>query len=277
MAINVFFAQRIVRAVQPLVGWHPAFSKGILFLVLTVPMIIILNVIALSVSFFSVGNENRLTMVETGLKFGSSWIVWLSVVPLVLLTASLSTPGPPPEQFGIGPLRIKAAMVIGSSLMLATGAVIRLYTLSNPLKPGESNPMFSKPVFYLTGFTLEIAVVYLYAFARVDLLFHVPNGSSAPGDYSKATTPEKKAYTPEEIERLIDGLGVPHQILPTDEYEAQTSVYAVFYGSAGPGPSDAALDAEYIPPRPERVTRRQTVIDAVQPQLNRMSRYVDRI
>lgn len=281
MAINIFFAQRIVRSMLPMVGWHPIFSKGTLFLVLTVPAIIVLNVIALSVSFFSAGNNDRLSMIDTALKVGSSWIVWLGVVPLVMLAATSGIPGPPPEAFGIGQLRQKAVLVILASLMVATGAVIRLYTLSNPLTPGMSNPMFTKPVFYTTGFMLEIIVVYAYAVVRVDLLFHVPNGSSGPGDYSKDTkpTPEKKeAYTPEEIESLIDNMGVPHRILTGDEigeyYDPSGEVHAVFFGTAAP--TDEELDVAYVPPRPERVTRRQTVIEAFQPGMNRLSRYVER-
>ncbi|KAM0276612.1 hypothetical protein ACHAQH_006569 [Verticillium albo-atrum] len=273
-AVNIFFTQRIVRSIQPFVGWHPVFSKGALFLLLSVPAVIILNVVSLIISFFSVGNSDRLAMTGKALLAGSSWIVWLSVVPLVFIAPALVAPGPPPEQFGIGPLRIKVGMVFFSSLVLATGAVIRLYTADNPERPGTSNPLFGRAVFYTTGFLLEIMVVYLYAFARIDLLFHVPNGSSGPGDYSKGSIAPEKDYSPEEIEKLIVGMGVPHQIKNREDQIEQGTVQAVFFTSTWKGgeePKGAWMpardpDDDYIPSRPERVTRRQTMLEAIRPQ-----------
>jgi hypothetical protein len=35
---------------------------------------------------------------------------------------------------------------------------------------------------YFTGFLLEASVVIVYALVRVDLQFHVPDGSCSPGD-----------------------------------------------------------------------------------------------
>ncbi|KAM0330840.1 hypothetical protein ACHAQA_003795 [Verticillium albo-atrum] len=117
-------------------------------------------------------------------------------------------------------------------------------------------------------------VVYLYAFARIDLLFHVPNGSSGPGDYSKGSGVPEKTYSPEEIEKLIDSMGVPHQIKDRETQSELGTVQAVFFSSDWKGGEEPrgvwtqARDFEesYFPSRPERVTRRQTILEAIRPQ-----------
>jgi hypothetical protein len=43
----------------------------------------------------------------------------------------------------------------------------------------------SKACFYVFNFGVEIIVVALYIVLRVDKRFHVPDGSKAPGDYSR--------------------------------------------------------------------------------------------
>ena len=49
-----------------------------------------------------------------------------------------------------------------------------------------SNPAWyhSKPAFYIFNFGIEISVLCVLTFTRVDKLFYVPNGSSKPGDYT---------------------------------------------------------------------------------------------
>lgn len=60
---------------------------------------------------------------------------------------------------------------------------------SHPINnPGQID---GKALFYLTGFVLEIMVVILFAAARFDLRFHVPNGCTGPGQYG-ASVPDKE-------------------------------------------------------------------------------------
>jgi len=90
-----------------------------------------------------------------------------------------------PENFGIRPLHVKTTYVQIVALMLVVGAVIRTAGATNVAPVQTPLPIDDKTLFYVTGFLLEIMVVYMHAFLRFDLLFHVPDGASAPGDYSR--------------------------------------------------------------------------------------------
>jgi hypothetical protein len=212
-AVNIFFTQRIVRALQPRIGWNPALRQAALYLLLSVPAVIILNMASLIVSFFSVGNLNRLQTTEALLKFGSSWNTMLAVLPIAAIFIATSLPGPRPEKFGTGMLRIKIKLVIFIALLLSIGAAIPLYAVVNPERPDTASVIFGKTVFYTTGFMLEIIVVALLAVGRVDQMFHIPNGSSKAGDYSKSFMPGAYGFTAEEIEQMIHRMEVPHQIM----------------------------------------------------------------
>ena len=125
-AVNLFFAQRLVRAMHPSIGWHSGFSQLSLFLIFSVPAVIVLNIITLSVSFFSVGKLTQLRATEDVLKLGAAWNMMLAVMPLLWLFLASAKPGPSPENFGTGDFRAKAALLVFSSGTLAFGAAVRL-------------------------------------------------------------------------------------------------------------------------------------------------------
>ncbi|TIC97302.1 hypothetical protein CH35J_007755 [Colletotrichum higginsianum] len=272
-AVNIFFAQRLVRSIHPKAGWCTAFGQLTFILLITVPVFVILNMTSTIVSFFSAGNVDRLELADDLLKFGSSWNTWLAIFPIVVVSGCLSVPGPKPERFGSGSQRVKVALLYFGSVLLITGQSIRLFALFNKEPPGTTSVVFSKAVFYTTGFAFELVVVGLYAIMRVDLRFHVPNGSSGPGDYSGD---EKKSdYTVEEIERLIGGLEVPHQIMRERKGpEDMEMVFTIFFATKKDenpketekmGETEVKVEEATLPERPKRITRRQTLIDAIKP------------
>ncbi|QPG95229.1 hypothetical protein C2857_007873 [Epichloe festucae Fl1] len=224
-AVNLFFGQRLVRAMHPSVGWHPVFSYFSLSLIFSVPVVTVLNIVVISVSFFSAGQADRLHTAEKLLKLGSSWNMMLVTMPLVWMFLASAVPGQPPEKFGTGQFRAKATLLVFSAVTLAAGAAVRLAALSNPESPAAMSTLFSKPVFYITQFLLEFATVAAYAAFRVDSLFHVPNGASGPGQYcAKKLDGEKgggggardgtrSGLTHREIERELEKLGIRYEIL----------------------------------------------------------------
>ncbi|OLN93271.1 hypothetical protein CCHL11_08328 [Colletotrichum chlorophyti] len=284
-AVNMFFAQRLVRSIHPRVGWFPAFSQITFVLLISVPVFLILNLVSVVLIFFSQGNPDRQKTGEDLLKFGSSWNTWLSVFPILIVSMALAVPGPKPERFGTGSQRVKVALLYFASLLLSTGQVVRMYTLFNPQLPGTDSTIFGKAVFYTTGFFFEITVVALYAIFRIDLRYHIPNGSSGPGDYSGDKNRGK--YTVEEIEWLIGNMGVPHHIMRErkgpDDMEM---VFTIFFATKHKGleykgnggrpdsgdASEASLEAKDVaeseaalPERAKRVTRRQSIMEALNP------------
>ncbi|KAG6360402.1 hypothetical protein INS49_011461 [Diaporthe citri] len=271
--VNIFFAQRIVRSMHPGVGWSVPFSLGTVILAISVPPVIILQITSISVFFLSTDNPDRADAAVALLKTGSSWNIWLVSFPFLVTFLACSIPGPKPEKFGSGNLRVKTSLAMLGAALLATGATVRTYATFNPRPPNSGDVLYSKPVFYITQFSFEIIVVALYAFARIDLLFHVPNGSSQPGDYSanRAADTEKAVVLSRGLIRdKIEETGLHHQILKplyTSSF-MQTGaepVFAVFYPSATDAASlvgmaqDMANEGK-LPPRPaDRVSRRQSV------------------
>lgn len=288
-AVNIILTQRIVRSMHPRLGWSRGFSIGTRILALSVPVNIIFQISSLIGLFFSVGVQSRLDAFSDMLKVGSSWNLFLVSFPFLAISAACAVPGPRPEKFGVGSLRVKTSMILLSAVMLGTGATVRAYATFNPQPSNTDDVLFSKAVFYPTQFTLEILVVAMYALLRFDLLFHIPNGSSAPGDYShgKDGDPEKaQLLTRADIEERIATCGVPHQILKTS-YEndstlpgAEPPVYAIFFPSTVVKASSQAVEAAMqdgnVPARPKRVSRRQSLIEALERKAERDRKAVGR-
>lgn len=282
-AVNIILTQRIVRAMHPRVGWSPGFSIATRVLALSVPVNIVFQISSLIALFFSVGDEARLTAFEDCLKVGSSWNLFLVSFPFLTISAACAIPGPRPEKFGVGSLRVKTSMILLAAVMLGTGATIRSYATFNPKPPNTTDVLYSKAVFYPTHFTLEILVVAMYALLRFDLLFHIPNGSKAAGDYTHGGSTKDGAADPEkagllltraDIEERIATCGVPHQILTTS-YAKDTTlpgveqpIYALFFPStvlkASAEAMEVALQQGDALARPQRVSRRQSLLEALE-------------
>ena len=228
-AVNLFFSQRLIRAMHPLIGWHPIFSYFSLFMILSVPAIIVTNIVSLTVSFFSVGKPEQLAATLTALKFGVSWATMLAGMPLIWIFLASAMPGPTPENFGTGDFRAKAALLVFSAATLMVGAVVRLATSVNPEGPEVKSRLFSKSVFYITGFLLEILTVAAYAVFRIDLIFHIPNGAKGPGDYSGNSRMEGRFWAPHELENEIRKIGVRHEILYSRGRNKHGPVMAILY------------------------------------------------
>lgn len=297
---NVILTQRIVRSMHPQIGWSAPFSMITRSLALSVPVITILNVVAILVAFLT----NYKTVQDAFLgvvKFGVSYNLVVVAFPFVAVFLACSVPGPRPERFGTGSLRVKTSLVLFTTVCLATGASVRTYSFFNPRPALNADPLYSKPVFYTTQFMLEIVVVALYALLRFDLLFHIPNGSHKPGDYSAAQQngaaarltgdPEKLAaaaalLTRQGIEDRIATSGLPYQILTPAYAKSNTAaagggndsdlqpIYAVFFPTASArasGPDLTSLEpGAELPPRPERVSRRDSIAQGFQRRSSRV-------
>jgi hypothetical protein len=144
---------------------------------------IIYNIIFFTIGFFAL--DTRVLDVARGLLlFGISYNTFLSILPILLIPPAAIIPNPSPvEKFALGRFRTKIIVLLFSSALLSTGAIIRLLTAINPRPANYPAKIDSKEVFYTTGFMLEIIVVIMFAIVRLDLLFWVPNGCKGPGDY----------------------------------------------------------------------------------------------
>jgi len=184
-AVNTFFTQRIIRSIHPQIGWSAPATKLFWGIIVSVPTIIVWNIINASLSVFLIQPKQAATIHDLVI-FGSCYTLFLCTIPITFLGfTALFPPSTPPERFGKGGLHAKILILIIASSILTVGAVIRLVTTVKVRPKDDPGALNSKAVFYITGFMLEIMVVVMYALARVDLRFYVPDGCTGPGDYSR--------------------------------------------------------------------------------------------
>lgn len=284
---------------HPKIGWSNAFSFITLGLAISVPIMVVVQISALVGLFvFSIDNVDRLLTFSSILKFGASYNMFMASFPFVVVATACAIPGPRPEKFGEGHLRVKTSMVMFASVLLSTGAVVRIYASFNRQLPNTTDVLFSKTIFYSTQFFCELAVAAMYALLRFDLLFHVPNGSSGPGDYSRGRRTDLEnggALSRDEIKERIAAFDIPYQILSTS-YTKNTNpnapeqpVHAVFFAQRPDPEIPAAVDVKGdvkegtqegdeaaaaskkmledfpLPPRAvQRVSRRASIMEAIQ-------------
>ncbi|KAJ4415987.1 hypothetical protein N0V82_007013 [Gnomoniopsis sp. IMI 355080] len=275
-AVNIFLTQRIIRSMHPKFGWSLPFSLITRAMAISVPIFIVSQIVSIIVIFFSVDNEGRFDGFDKLLKVGTTYLLILATFPFWAIFLACSVPGPRPEKFGVGHLRVKTSLVMLASTMLTTGAIVRIYAIFNPRPADTNDVLYGKPVFYTTQFMLEILVVAAYAVFRFDLLFHIPNGSSKPGDYSikePEDVEKPQIITRQKIETRIAASGVPHQILYSKNPigpSGDEPVYAVFFPQLKGSNAADAREMEYetkLPPRPpRRVSRRESIMEYVQQQ-----------
>ncbi|RWA12306.1 hypothetical protein EKO27_g2778 [Xylaria grammica] len=195
--VNLIFAQRILRARQPAIGWHPVISIALKVFYVGIGAALILVIFAvvqgsytLDVNLLHIVRDIQLAATTYLLVF-TTLPIWLLVVAHFLLPKSADE-----EVFGHGSMRSKVLINLLSTCLCILIAGFKTGTAWEPPRP-LSNPAWyhSKPAFYVFSFVLELFILALFVLSRVDKRFHVPNGSKQPGDYSQGpseqTTMEK--------------------------------------------------------------------------------------
>lgn len=214
--VNLLFAQRLVRAAHPRLGWHAAWSRGFAVLVGCV-FVVLVTVIATTVqSYYTL--DARIHRIDRDvLLVGQSYLLLVAFLPLPLSLLTLGIPRLPKqdiETFGAGRWRTKIAILLLSSALLCTSAGFRA-TVNYKTPRSRDDPAWyhGKAYFYGFNFVPELIVTYLYLGLRVDQRFHVPNGSSGPGDYEgKHSLQQLVEADPHEMVR-VGGIRIPDAIL----------------------------------------------------------------
>lgn len=193
--VNLIFTQRIIRAAHPHGGWHPFFKwffRGIyIVIIISLIMLITANV----QSFYSL-NKNTKRIDHDIILYGQTFYTIISFLPFPMVLIGLVIPRKTRvEKFGIGRFRTKIIVLLSAAFLLCLGAAFRVGTNYKTPRPVNDPPKyFNKACFYIFNFTVEYIVIVLYVVVRVDLRFHVPNGSKQAGDYSGINgLPKKEA------------------------------------------------------------------------------------
>jgi Protein of unknown function (DUF3112) len=116
-----------------------------------------------------------------------TYLLFFAFLPIPMVVLGLVIPRKTRlEKFGSGRWRTKIAILLTSAAILTLGAGFRVGTnFMNPRPRDDPAWYHAKWCFYFFNFVLETIVTYMYLVLRVDLRFHIPNGSKGPGDYLK--------------------------------------------------------------------------------------------
>lgn len=182
--INLIFAQRIIRAAHPHVGWHRAIHYSFLVMY-TLILLMLIMVVTATVQSFYTANIHTKTIDGNLQRTASTYFMFISFLPIPIIILALVIPRRTRlEKFGNGRWRSKIWMLLASSVLLCLGASFRTGTaFKNPRPKDDPAWYHAKWCFFFFNFTLEIVVVYLYLIMRVDQRFHIPDKSHGPGDY----------------------------------------------------------------------------------------------
>ncbi|KAK4941779.1 hypothetical protein LTR10_018383 [Elasticomyces elasticus] len=220
--VNLVFAQRILRAAHPHFGWKKTLT--IIFDILYVGILAMLAmVITATVQSFYTLNRNTHRIDRDLQMTASTYLLMIAFLPIPMVILGILVPRKTRlEKFGTGRWRTKIAILLTTSVLLCLGAAFRSgTTYKNPRTRDDPAWYDAKWCFYFFNFTLEIIVVYLYIILRVDLRFHVPNGSKGPGDYVPENRPHKEVESMQESRRSS---GVSRVMSEEEVFDDETPV-----------------------------------------------------
>ncbi|KAF1947843.1 hypothetical protein EJ02DRAFT_461382 [Clathrospora elynae] len=191
--LDWFFVQRIIRAQHTHIGWSTPYRifhrVGLACLVIVLLMLIIGQIW----QFFTLDQE-KIHDFHGLFLTAQTYFTIFCLAPAVLVAISLVIPRTEVEKFGAGRLRNNIIILLVSVTILSIGQIFRCVLAWIPPTPLadvqrgtiELPRYLTKACFYCFNFGTEIMVIMIFAIVRVDLRFHVPNGSRKSGDYSRS-------------------------------------------------------------------------------------------
>ncbi len=198
--VNLIMVVRVVRAAHPAVGWSRAVWWGFRGLVASVVACLIMVVVCSVHSMFTLDVDARLRERQVML-FATVFMTVLAFIPAVVVVVAWAVPNRsvqfPREEFGMGKLETKMALIAFTSVLLTLGAGFRS-GVNFASKVGQVEWFHSRAAFYCFNFAIELIVVYTYAIFRFEKRFFVPPGSKGPGDYSRSRVEDGGSATTED-------------------------------------------------------------------------------
>jgi hypothetical protein len=185
--VNLIWAQRILRAYHPKVGWHRGCKIAYNTLYALVALTLLTVIVAVVQNFYTLSTYTR--HIDRALQlYGQTFLATVSSMPLVVIVIAHSLPRRNRlEKFGAGKMSMKVGILSTGTSLVAIGAWYRCGTTFMPPVPHSEPlpPYLSKGAFYVFNFGVDILTLYIYALMRVDLRFHIPDGAHGPGSYMK--------------------------------------------------------------------------------------------
>ncbi|KAF2838891.1 hypothetical protein M501DRAFT_1004730 [Patellaria atrata CBS 101060] len=209
--INLIFTQRIIRSQHPQIGWHRALTAFFLALYVLIGINLAIIITVTVQSFYTL--DRNIRRIDRDLQlYVSTFFTLASFLPLPLLLISHLLPRRSPiDSFGHGTHGAKTLILLAGTLLACLGAAYRCGTAYlDPVPMSRPLPdYFHKACFYVFNFGLEVLIVFLYAFTRIDRRFWIPNGAKGPGSYSSTQVPAtKRTVGQEKADSMYDGDGL---------------------------------------------------------------------
>ncbi|SCO85130.1 uncharacterized protein FRV6_09257 [Fusarium oxysporum] len=201
--VNLIFAQRILRAYHPQIGWSRPASLVFKLLYFCILASLVMLITAVVYNIYTLNPHTKQQLRDVQLT-GSTFLAILAFLPLPIVGACFIIPRRAPmDKFGQGRMRTKIQLLIFTTILLSLGAAFRT-GVSFKLRPANDPAWYhSKACYYCFSYVIEIIVVFSYTLSRFDRRFHIPDGSHAPGDYSgRNTKTQERMYrvnTEEEV------------------------------------------------------------------------------
>lgn len=183
--LNLIFAQRILRAKQPSVGWNKILrlTYRALFVIIFCVLVMVITTIVLSSYTL---NTNTLRICRDIQLTAITYLLVFTVLPVIIVAIAYILPRSPAEEtFGQGSTKTKAIIVLVVSCLCILNAGFKAGTAWSPPRLANNPAWYhGKAPFYVFNFAVEIVILLILTSSRIDRRFHIPNGSSQPGDYS---------------------------------------------------------------------------------------------
>lgn len=193
--VNFILAQRILRAKQPHIGWHPILRYGSRVLYTFIIGALVMVITATVVSSYTLDMHTQAQCRDVQLA-AITYLLVFTCLPVIHVICALLLPESPEEEcFGQGGMKSKITIVSLSSALCILIAGFKAGANWSPPRPVMDPAWYhSKASFYVFNFVLEILILGVLTLSRIDRRFHVPNGSTRPGDYTRLAMQSDKEF-----------------------------------------------------------------------------------
>ena len=184
--INLVLAQRILRAKLPRIGWNRILRATYKVLYTSIGAALVTVITSVVVSLYTLNQHTRSICRDIQLA-ALTYLLVFTCLPILHVVAAASSPKSEDEEtFGEGSMRSKVMVVSLSTCLCIIIAGFKVGATWSPVRPINDPAWYdSKACFYIFNFTMEILIICLLTFSRMDKRFFVPNGCKQAGDYSR--------------------------------------------------------------------------------------------
>ncbi|KAM6530132.1 hypothetical protein FALCPG4_008254 [Fusarium falciforme] len=186
--VNLILVQRAVRAYQPQIDWSKAFGWIFRLSYSDIAASLVMVVVSVVYSYYTLDPhiQFRLRCIRL---FTAVYLAVLAFLPIPgVIIALLLSRTSLIDHVGQGTMQV--ILLLFTSALLSLGACFRAGAAFIQ-RPAEKTGWFnSNAAYYCFNYVIELVVVFTYVLSRFDRRFHIPNGGSGPGDYSKGCLSE---------------------------------------------------------------------------------------